>query len=101
MRAPTLLVLVAWLAGCANAAVVASSGGSAGATTAGASVTAVGQPSPLAWALLAVYLVGAAQSSSGLDAGERSPPPLDARRQVNEVDCTRPIADWSANLHCK
>jgi len=101
MRALAPLVVAAWLAGCANAAVVASSGGGAATTTAGASVTAVGQPSPLAWALLAAYLVGAAQSSSGLEAGARSPPPLDAGRHINEVDCTKPIADGSANLRCK
>ena len=29
------------------------------------------------------------------------PPPLDPERRVLEVDCTKPIEDWSANLKCK
>jgi hypothetical protein len=28
-------------------------------------------------------------------------PVLDESRRVVEQDCTRPIADWSANLKCK
>ena len=28
-------------------------------------------------------------------------PPLDPERRVQEVDCTKPIADWSANLRCR
>jgi hypothetical protein len=28
-------------------------------------------------------------------------PALDASRRVVEQDCTKPIADWSANLKCK
>jgi hypothetical protein len=31
----------------------------------------------------------------------RRPPELDAGRRVHEQDCTRPIADWSANLKCR
>jgi len=29
------------------------------------------------------------------------PPPLDPSRRVIEADCTKPIADWSANLRCR
>ena len=29
------------------------------------------------------------------------PPPLDPARRVLEQDCTKPIADWSANLRCR
>ena len=28
-------------------------------------------------------------------------PPMDETRTVNAQDCTRPIADWSANLKCQ
>ena len=28
-------------------------------------------------------------------------PPLDPERRVQEVDCTKPIADWSANIRCR
>lgn len=28
-------------------------------------------------------------------------PELDARRSVNEQDCSKPIENWSANLKCK
>ncbi len=30
-----------------------------------------------------------------------APPPLDPTRRVVEVDCTKPIEDWSANLRCR
>jgi hypothetical protein len=30
-----------------------------------------------------------------------APPPLDASRRVLEVDCSKPIEDWSANLRCR
>lgn len=32
---------------------------------------------------------------------DRAPPPMDEQRRVNEHDCTRPVADYSANLRCR
>jgi len=31
----------------------------------------------------------------------RAVPPMDASRMVNEQDCSKPIADGSANLRCR
>ncbi len=31
----------------------------------------------------------------------RAVPPMDEARKVNEQDCSKPIADWSANLSCR
>lgn len=31
----------------------------------------------------------------------RAVPPMDAARNVNEQDCSKPIEDWSANLRCR
>jgi len=55
-----------------------------------------GQASPAAWALIGVGVIawGGAHPAS-------PPPPLDAGRRVNEVDCTKPIKDSSANLKCR
>jgi hypothetical protein len=30
-----------------------------------------------------------------------APPPLDSARRVLEVDCSKSIEDWSANLKCR
>jgi len=40
-------------------------------------------------------------ASSGLEPERPSERKLDASRVVNEVDCTKPIENWSANLKCK
>jgi len=32
---------------------------------------------------------------------DRTPPPMDEQRRVNEQDCTKPVADYSANLRCR
>ncbi|MGH8688829.1 MAG: hypothetical protein ACREVQ_14100 [Burkholderiales bacterium] len=76
MRALAALALAAWLGGCAT-----NAGPSSGATI----------------AILALYLVAASQ----VEGIAPPPPPLDAGRKVSEVDCTKPIADWSANLRCR
>jgi hypothetical protein len=59
------------------------------------------------WALLGIFLVAAEYGGSegarerGLEGKPESAGPMDENRRVNLVDCTKPIADWSANLHCK
>lgn len=60
-----------------------------------------------AWLLIGIGLIAAEYGGSaaarerGLEP-ERAPVrPMDAGRKVNEVDCTKPIEDWSGNLRCK
>jgi hypothetical protein len=58
-------------------------------------------------ALLGMFLVAAEYGRSegarerGLEGKPESAGPMDENRSVNLVDCTKPIADWSANLKCK
>jgi len=101
-----LVILSLALAGCSHTSVQGSSGGTS-TTSAGLSVSVSGRPSPAAWALIGIGLIAAEYGGSaaarerGLEperAGERK---LDATRRVNEVDCTKPIENWSANLKCK
>lgn len=63
------------------------SGGSVGVNFQGASTAA---------ALIGIVMLGAATH-----APEVSPPVMDETRRVQLVDCTQPIADWSANLRCR
>ena len=76
-----------------------------------------GSSSSTAGALLALFMIG--QLWQGGDPAQQAPgssyrespfavlgpgvaaPELDPSRRVNEQDCSRPIADWSANLRCK
>jgi hypothetical protein len=75
-------------AGCANTHVQLSAGGQ----------PAMGAPgnTPLGALLLLGFIV-----SSESHNGWAPPPPLDPARRVLEQDCTKPIADWSANLRCR
>lgn len=101
------LVIAVLLAGCAQTSVRVDSGGGVTTTRTGVSVGYSGHGSAAAWALIGIGLIAAEYGGSaaarerGLEperAGERK---LDATRQVNEVDCTKPIENWSANLKCK
>jgi hypothetical protein len=84
------------LAGCAHTSTRIDSGGSIVTTTTGFSASFSGQASPAAWALIGIGVIawGSANSTD-------PPAPMDAGRRVNEVDCTKPIQDWSANLKCR
>jgi hypothetical protein len=88
-------------------------GTSVTSTSAGLSV----QSTSTAGALLAIGVLAAATYGSESTSGgiryranpilalepsaSRAAPPLDASRRVNEQDCTRPIAEASANLRCR
>ena len=91
-----LWVALLALAGCANVSTRAASGGSTVTTTTAFSASFVGQSSATTWALIGIGVIawGAENSAS-------PPAPLDPGRRVNEVDCTKPIEDWSANLKCR
>jgi len=105
MRALAAL-LVLLLAACTHASVRMDSGG--GTVTTSTSVSAGYRgSSSAAWALIGIGLIAAelAGSEAARERGlepEKSPvQTMDATRRVNEVDCTKPIADWSANLKCR
>jgi len=101
------LVCAFLIAGCSHTSVRVDSGGGVATTHTGVSLGYSGHGSAAAWALIGIGLIAAEYGGStaarerGLEperAGERK---LDAQRQVNEVDCTKPIENWSANLKCK
>lgn len=104
---PALLALALLLAACSHTSVRMDSGGGVTTTGARVSIGYSGHGSAAVWALIGIGLIAAEYGGSaaarerGLEperAGERK---LDATRQVNEVDCTKPIENWSANLKCR
>lgn len=82
------------LAGCSTSAVQLSTGGpqpsvvAPGGSTLGALIT-IGVLSAFAY------------ESQNNGIAPLAPPPLDPERRVLEQDCSKPIADWSANLRCR
>jgi hypothetical protein len=83
------------LVGCTHVSTRVDSGGTV-TTSSSFSAGVSGKAGAAAWALIGIGLIAA-------EAANPTPPrapPLDERRRVNEVDCTKPIADWSANLKC-
>jgi len=101
------MVLVLLLAGCSHASVRYDSGGGTTTTTGSVSAGYSGHGSPAVWALIGIGLIAAEYGGSkaarerGLEPERPSERKLDASREVNEVDCTKPIENWSANLKCK
>lgn len=99
-----IIALALLAAGCANTNVQVSGGSPQPAASA-----------PGNSALGALLLLGFIVSSEAHNDGTRyranpfdaiapewaPPPPLDPARRVLEVDCTKPIEDWSANLKCR
>jgi hypothetical protein len=71
------------------------------------SVSYSGSGSAAMWALIGIGLIAAEYGGSraarerGLEPDAKPVQPMDAGRQVNEVDCSQPIRDWSANLKCR
>lgn len=106
MRLPAMLIAVL-LSACSHTSVQMSSGGGTTTVSTGVSVNYSGSGSAAAWALIGIGLIAAELAGSaaarerGLEPERPAQRKLDAGRQVNEVDCTKPIADWSANLKCK
>ncbi len=94
------------LAGCANSSVQLSTGGPQPVVRA--------QGGSALGGLIAIGVLGTLAYESEQD-GTRyranpfdafsmqpaAPPLLDPARRVLEVDCTKPIEDWSANLRCR
>jgi hypothetical protein len=99
------LVCAFLIAGCSHTSVRFDSGGGVTSTTTSFSAGYSGHGSPALWALIGIGLIAAEYGGSAA-ARERGLEPerageLDATRQVNEVDCTKPIENWSANLKCR
>lgn len=103
---PLAVLLVLLLAACTHASVRVDSGGGTATTSTSVSAGYSGS-SGAAWALIGIGLIAAELAGSeaarerGLEPEQAPAQPMDATRQVNEVDCTKPIANWSANLKCK
>jgi hypothetical protein len=102
-----LLAAAFLIAACSHTSVRVDSGGGVTTTRSSVLIGYSGHGSAAVWALIGIGLIAAEYGGSaaarerGLEperAGERE---LDATRQVNEVDCTKPIENWSANLKCK
>lgn len=106
MRLPALL-LVLLIGGCSHASVRVDSGGGVTSTSTSVSAGYSGHGSAGIWALIGIGLIAAELAGSegarerGLEPQPQPARPMDATRQVNEVDCTKPIENWSANLKCK
>ena len=101
------LVLVLLLAACSHASIRVDSGGGVTTTHSGVSIGYSGHGSAGFWALIGIGLIAAEYGGSaaarerGLEPEREPAKSMDAGRQVNEVDCTRPIENWSGNLKCR
>jgi hypothetical protein len=101
------LVVMFLLGGCTHVSVQGGAGGVTSATSTGVSVSYSGSGSAAMWALIGIGLIAAEYGGSraarerGLEPEAKPVQPMDASRQVNEVDCSQPIQDWSANLKCR
>lgn len=80
-----------------------STDGSTATTSTSVSAGYSGHGSAAMWALIGIGLIAWEYGGreGGLEAERKPAAPLDAGRQVNEVDCTKPIQNWSGNLKCK
>jgi ABC-type phosphate transport system substrate-binding protein len=103
LAAASLLALLALLVtGCGGHSNVqfASSGSPATGVSTGGSVSVQG--STALGTLLAIgVLAGASYHGDHVVPPGPRVPEMDPARRVVEVDCTRPIEDWSANLRCR
>jgi hypothetical protein len=107
VKTPLLALLVAALAGCTHASVRVASDGATTTTSTSVSAGYSGHGSAGMWLLIGIGLIAWEYGGSegarerGLEPERKPATPLDASRKVNEVDCTKPIEDWSGNLKCK
>lgn len=105
MRVLALAMVV--LTACSHASVRMSTDGSTATTSTSVSAGYSGHGSAAVWALIGIGLIAAELAGSqaarerGLEPERPGERRLDATRQVNEVDCTKPIENWSANLKCR
>jgi hypothetical protein len=95
------------IAACSHTSVRVDSGGGATTTRSSVSIGYSGHGSAAVWALIGIGLIAAEYGGSaaarerGLEPEREPGKSMDAGRQVNEVDCTKPIENWSGNLKCR
>jgi len=95
-----MILSVALLSACTHASVVATSGGATTTVTSTSVAVSSSGGSAGTIVLLGIVLLGL-EAANPVQPLDPRPPALDPQRRVNEVDCTKPIADWSANLKCR
>ena len=95
------LALALLLAGCSGHSNVQLSSATtpAGGVSTGGSVQAQGQ-STLGVLIAIGVLMGLSYAGDWQQPGDGAAS-MDAKRIVNEQDCTKPIVDWSVNLRCR
>ena len=103
-----LLALAVGLAGCSTANLSARGGSfttnttpQAGTSVSGGSVGVNIQGGSAAGAVVAVAAIVALTGIWRDAPSLRAAPDMLEGRAISEVDCTKPIEDWSANLKCK
>jgi hypothetical protein len=103
----TVILIAMMLSGCTHVSVQGSAVGGTTTTSSNVSVGYSGSGSAAMWVLIGIGLIAAEYGGSraarerGLEPQAKPVQPMDASRQVNEVDCSQPIQDWSANLKCR
>ena len=103
----TVILIAMMLSGCTHVSVQGSAVGGTTTTSSSVSVGYSGSGSAAMWVLIGIGLIAAEYGGSraarerGLEPEAKPVQPMDASRQVNEVDCSQPIQDWSANLKCR
>lgn len=108
LRLVARLVFACLLAGCSSAEISARSGNftSIGAPQPGTSVTGGSagfsvQGGSAAAVVVTTGVIAAMLGAWRDDPTGRAVPEMLEGRAINEVDCTQPIADWSANIRCR
>jgi len=96
-RSLVVILLVAALPGCANYAVYGSTGGAV--VIDGGFHASITLGATAANVLAGVGIVSILLAGNGLS--PIPPPPMREDREINEQDCTAPIASTTANLKCR
>ncbi len=101
-RLAAAAVVVLFCAGCGGHSNVqfVSSGAPPTGVSGGGSVSVQGSSTAAALAALVILSGVAYRSEQGMLPAQQVPE-MDPTRRVAEQDCTKPIADWSANLKCR
>ena len=92
-----VILLVAALPGCANYAAYASTGGAV--VVDGGFHASITLGATAANILVGVGIVSVLLAGNGLS--PIPPPPMREDREINEQDCTAPVASTTANLKCR
>ena len=96
-RFPAVILLAAALPGCANYAVYGSTGTSV--VVNGGFHASITLGATAANILAGVGIVSILAAGNGLS--PIPPPPMREDREINEQDCTAPVASTTANLKCR